>query len=311
MFVPIVVWEGEVGQLLRDVAVAIAFAVGSSFVVSVFVIPSLSAKLLRSGVREPARETLDVMYFPSVFSWFPVLGSMKVAVAFHDTIAERYAKIVFPTWKTRTFWKMKVKWALQQSDGIVTVSDWSKRSLADWFKLPPERIFVTPEAPAAGFRPAEDAEPRRRWLRTRGLDPDAPYLIYVGGFNPHKNLGNLIEAFAATSKAEGGAGLGLILVGDFAGDTFHGEVQALRARIAASGLQDRGALRGVRRGFRAASSLCGRCRPRHSLAGGRVRPAGRGGRRVRDPVHRDVQQPVAGSAGGGRPVRRSFKNRRS
>ena len=179
------------------------------------------------------------MYFPSVYSWFPVRGSMKVAVAFHDTIAERYSRIVFPTWKTRTLWKLKVKWALQQADGIVTVSDWSKRSLADWFSLPPERIFVTPEAPAAEFTPPEDPEPRRRWMSTRGLDPDAPYLVYVGGFNPHKNLGALIDAYTAATRTEAGAKLGMILVGDFAGDTFHGEVQALRRRIAENGLADR------------------------------------------------------------------------
>jgi glycosyltransferase involved in cell wall biosynthesis len=160
-----------------------------------------------------------------------------VAVAFHDTIAERYARIVFPTWKTRTLWKLKVRWALRQADGIVTVSEWSKRSLADWFGLPPERIFVTPEAPAPEFKPVEDPGPRRRWMTERGLDPDAPYLIYVGGFNPHKNLGSLIDAFAAAGRER--PGLGLVLVGDSAGDTFHGEVQALRGRIAAKGLADR------------------------------------------------------------------------
>jgi glycosyltransferase involved in cell wall biosynthesis len=134
-------------------------------------------------------------------------------------------------------WKAKVKWALHQADGIVTVSDWSKRSLAEWFRLSPERIFVTPEAPAREFAPTDDSGPRRRWMAERGLDPDAPYLIYVGGFNPHKNLGALIDAFAAATRSE--AGLELILVGDFAGDTFHGEVQALRGRIAAKGLADR------------------------------------------------------------------------
>ncbi|MBX3247088.1 MAG: efflux RND transporter permease subunit [Myxococcales bacterium] len=45
VFVPVIAWEGEVGQLLRDVAVAISFAIGSSLLVSVFVIPSLAAKL--------------------------------------------------------------------------------------------------------------------------------------------------------------------------------------------------------------------------------------------------------------------------
>jgi glycosyltransferase involved in cell wall biosynthesis len=189
--------------------------------------------------RTVSREPLDVLYFPSVFSWFPVRGAMKVAVAFHDTIAERYAKIVFPTWKTRTLWKAKVRWALRQADGIVTVSEWSKRSLADWFRLPPERIFVTPEAPAPGFRPPEDAEAGRRWLAARGLDGGAPYLIYVGGFNPHKNLGSLIDAVAAAPGTPDGRALHLLLVGDFAGDTFHGEVQGLRERIAARGLEER------------------------------------------------------------------------
>ena len=46
VFVPIVLWQGEVGQLLRDVAVAIALAVSISLVASVLIIPSLAARLL-------------------------------------------------------------------------------------------------------------------------------------------------------------------------------------------------------------------------------------------------------------------------
>ncbi len=49
VFIPIVLWEGEVGELLRDVAVAIALAVAISLVVSVLVIPSLAARLLSQG----------------------------------------------------------------------------------------------------------------------------------------------------------------------------------------------------------------------------------------------------------------------
>lgn len=54
VFIPIVLWQGEVGELLRDVAVAIAIAVSVSLVVSVLVIPSLAARLLSQG------KTLDV-----------------------------------------------------------------------------------------------------------------------------------------------------------------------------------------------------------------------------------------------------------
>ncbi|MEM9460476.1 MAG: efflux RND transporter permease subunit [Myxococcota bacterium] len=48
VFLPIIGWQDEVGELLRDVAVAIALAVGVSLVVSVLVIPSFSARLLRA-----------------------------------------------------------------------------------------------------------------------------------------------------------------------------------------------------------------------------------------------------------------------
>lgn len=47
VFIPIIGWQDEVGELLRDVAVAIALAVIVSLFVSVLVIPSFSAKLLR------------------------------------------------------------------------------------------------------------------------------------------------------------------------------------------------------------------------------------------------------------------------
>jgi hydrophobic/amphiphilic exporter-1 (mainly G- bacteria), HAE1 family len=47
VFIPIIAWRDEVGELLRDVAVAVALAVIVSLFVSVLVIPSFSAKLLR------------------------------------------------------------------------------------------------------------------------------------------------------------------------------------------------------------------------------------------------------------------------
>ncbi len=60
VFVPVIGWEGEVGQLLRDVAVAISFAVITSLGVSVWVIPALAGKVLRGKVEETPRRTLAV-----------------------------------------------------------------------------------------------------------------------------------------------------------------------------------------------------------------------------------------------------------
>jgi len=49
VFIPIIFWEGEVGQLVRDVAVAITVAVSSSLVVALLLIPSFAARLLGRG----------------------------------------------------------------------------------------------------------------------------------------------------------------------------------------------------------------------------------------------------------------------
>ena len=56
VFVPIIVWQDEVGELLRDVAVAITIAVGLSLVVSVLVIPSAAARWL--GPTTPSTSAL-------------------------------------------------------------------------------------------------------------------------------------------------------------------------------------------------------------------------------------------------------------
>jgi HAE1 family hydrophobic/amphiphilic exporter-1 len=49
VFLPIISWRDEVGEILRDVAVAISLAVGCSLVVSVVIIPSFAAAFLRGS----------------------------------------------------------------------------------------------------------------------------------------------------------------------------------------------------------------------------------------------------------------------
>ena len=53
VFVPIVFVEEEAGQLFRDIAIAISCAVGLSLIVSMTVIPSLSAKILHVSQGQP------------------------------------------------------------------------------------------------------------------------------------------------------------------------------------------------------------------------------------------------------------------
>ena len=55
VFVPIVFIEEQAGQLFRDIAIAISAGVGLSLLVSITVIPCLSARMLTTATREPGR----------------------------------------------------------------------------------------------------------------------------------------------------------------------------------------------------------------------------------------------------------------
>jgi HAE1 family hydrophobic/amphiphilic exporter-1 len=55
VFIPIILVEQEVGQLFRDIALAISFAVGLSLIVAITVIPTTAARILSRGKKsEPA-----------------------------------------------------------------------------------------------------------------------------------------------------------------------------------------------------------------------------------------------------------------
>jgi alpha-1,3-rhamnosyl/mannosyltransferase len=194
--------------------------------------------LWRMG-RGVAAERPDVFYFPSLYSYFPVPGRVPLAVSIHDTIPERYGALVFPTRRTRLLWWAKSRLARAQARTILTVSEYSRQRLNEVLGVPLERIAVTPEAPSPAFGPVDDPAPRRRWLAARGWPEDAPYLLYVGGFNPHKNVLGLVRALARASRDAAAAPLRLLLVGDVEGDVFHGNASAIRTEIASHGLESR------------------------------------------------------------------------
>ena len=107
--------------------------------------------------RAVARERFDLMFFPSVYSYFPVLGRTPVAVCMHDVIAERYGRVVFPSRRTRWRWRAKVTAARTQARALLTVSDWSRQALAEHFQMSAGEIFVTGEA-ASAIRPSRSFE---------------------------------------------------------------------------------------------------------------------------------------------------------
>jgi glycosyltransferase involved in cell wall biosynthesis len=101
-----------------------------------------------------------------------------------------------------------------------------------------ERIRIALEAPAAAYRPG-DAAGVAAAARRLGLPEGARWIVYVGGFNPHKRIDLLVQVHAELVKEMGADAPYLILVGSAERDSFHKDVGAIRQMIETMGSGER------------------------------------------------------------------------
>jgi alpha-1,3-rhamnosyl/mannosyltransferase len=180
------------------------------------------------------RERLDVFFSPSVYTYFPLPPGLAAVVTVHDAIADRFPSLTLPSARARLFWRMKVKLALAQARIVLTVSDYAAKEVSSVLRVPNARIRVAVEAPAEIYRPSSPEEIAAARERA-GLAADARWFTYVGGFNPHKRVEDIVHAHAAIAREQGPSAPHLLLVGATSGDVFHGSIDAIRAAIAAEG----------------------------------------------------------------------------
>ncbi|MEP7365347.1 MAG: glycosyltransferase family 1 protein [Acidobacteriota bacterium] len=182
----------------------------------------------------------DAILFPTVYSYVPVLSSTPKVVVFHDVIAERFPRMTVPSTSARLLWNAKVRLARAQASTLVTVSEYSRRELAREFHLNAATIQVVGEAPAAAFHRIEGAtlSPRLAALNL----PPRPWIVYAGGFGPHKNVPMLVDAFAALTSRYPQASL--ILVGENRNEIFHSEIATIEQRVASHSLGPRAVFTG-------------------------------------------------------------------
>lgn len=78
---------------------------------------------------------------------------------------------------------------------ILTVSRHTSRDLTRILGVPEAKVVVVPEAPEPCYRPIPFSESNALVAERYGLT--GPYILYVGGFSPRKNLSALLGAYAA------------------------------------------------------------------------------------------------------------------
>jgi glycosyltransferase involved in cell wall biosynthesis len=181
------------------------------------------------------RAGCDAFFFPTTYSYFPVLGPPTV-VTVHDAIAEAHAELTLPGRQARLLWKAKQQLAVRTAWAVVTVSEAARADVVRALPVRPGQVHVIHEAPDPIFGPLAP-EQRAPALARLGLPPDRPYLLYVGGISPHKNLDVLVDAF--TEIAADHLDVALVLVGELSDDPFLSSAGLLQRRVADSPVRDR------------------------------------------------------------------------
>ncbi len=158
---------------------------------------------------------VDFMHFPH-FN-VPLLYRGPFIVTIHDLIISR-----FPTERATTLgpFKYRIKQmaynrvithAARNAKKIITVSEYSRKDIMDFFNLPEDRIAVTYEAVDA-FTDSTDLSEEAMVRILKQYAITHPYVLYIGNAYPHKNLETLLQAVSVLKK-QGKLFFKLVLVG--------------------------------------------------------------------------------------------------
>ena len=111
-------------------------------------------------------------------------------------------------------WMLAQKYAARRARRVVAVSENTRSDVERIWGIPGERIRVVYEGVTPGYRPAEDQASVGAACERYGIKP--PYFLYLGGFDPRKNLHNMFLGFKRFLLTAGG-GYKLALCGDARG----------------------------------------------------------------------------------------------
>ncbi|MEW2915892.1 glycosyltransferase family 1 protein [Ruegeria sp. ANG10] len=186
---------------------------------------------LLTMARAARRIDCDVFFYPAVYSYFPLPSRRPTVVCYHDTIPERFPDLIFPKRLNFRLWQAKCWLAKMQATRVMTISDASANDLTSILRIPRARIDTITEGAEDIFQPIQDNRVLMKAREAYGIPAGAPLLVYLGGFNRHKNVLRLIEAMPQILRKA--PDTRLAIVGRTTGARFWDNIEDLKASAAA------------------------------------------------------------------------------
>ena len=139
----------------------------------------------------------DLIHFPCATAawWSPC----PFIITIHDTIELIYVKDRQARYSAKRnlmnfYNRHNQLTTAQRANAIITVSHNSKKDIIRYFKVQPEKVFVTYEAPSRNFIRVEDRSQLNKMRDKFDLEPS--YILGIGSADSRKNLKCLIRAYS-------------------------------------------------------------------------------------------------------------------
>jgi alpha-1,3-rhamnosyl/mannosyltransferase len=134
---------------------------------------------------------VDLTIFPNFATW-PTSNSKLRATTIHDLTYLYYPEVVET--KNLAHLRRVVPRSIKEADFILTVSESVKAELVKEFNIDPNQCVVTPIPPEDMFR-KKCHEKELVDVRQKYSIGEKKYLLFLGNFEPRKNLKTLIQAY--------------------------------------------------------------------------------------------------------------------
>lgn len=152
---------------------------------------------------------------------------IKSIVTIHDLIFKYYPNQY--GWVDRKIYDYKFRYACENADRIVAISESTKKDIVKWYQIDPNKIKVIYQSCHERFRQEKSRKTIEETLRKYQIPSE--YLFYVGSIVERKNLLTIVQAMEKLSPS---LQLPLVVVGN--GGAYKRQVQQY---IQQKGLQEK------------------------------------------------------------------------
>lgn len=143
-----------------------------------------------------SKENVDLYHVPQNGMGLSKNTSCKKVVTVHDLIPYTMPETVGKGYLKKFLKNMPQ--LIYDADAIITVSEYSKKDILRFFPIDEKKIFVTHLAADEKYKPLN--KDKCNYILKNYYDIDYPFILYIGGFSPRKNIKSLLISFSKIYK---------------------------------------------------------------------------------------------------------------